>query len=65
MGWSKGKDNGFGNYRSERSDRGQKESLHGPNLDSKGYVRGNHVHFHKDGVTVTKGKNKYTIKKSH
>ena len=53
-----------GGYRSERNDRGQHESLHGQTVKG-GRISGDHVHFHKDGATVTKGGKKYTIKKSN
>ena len=64
MSWSKPTSNGMGNLRSERTDRGQCESLHGPSKDGK-VDRSNHAHFHKDGVTVTKNGEKNTIFKSN
>lgn len=61
MGWDKKpKPNGFGGYRSERTDRGQIESLHGREVKG-GRIHGDHVHFHKDGATITKGGRKYTV----
>lgn len=64
MGWTKPDSNGMGGYRSERNDRGQHESLHGQTVKG-GRISGDHVHFHKDGATVTKGGKKYTIKRSN
>ena len=54
----------MGGYRSERNDLGQHESLHGQTVKG-GRISGDHVHFHKDGATVTKGGKKYTIKRSN
>lgn len=64
MGWPKPQPNGFGGYRSERNDRGQHESLHGPNVKG-GRIHGDHVHFHKDGVTITKNGRKTTVHKTN
>ena len=64
MSWSKAKPNGFGGYRQERTDRGQNESIHGQHTE-RGHVRGDHVHYHKDGMTVTKGKQKYTVSRRY
>lgn len=60
MGWDKPKPNGYGGNKMTRNDRGQNESLHGKNVKG-GRIHGDHVHFHKDGVTVTKQSKKYTI----
>ena len=60
MAWSNAKPNGYGGYKQERNDRGQKESLHGPTVKGK-RITGDHVHFHKDGATTTKGDRKYTV----
>ncbi len=64
MGWDKAKPNGFGGFRQERNDRGQHESLHGKNVKG-GRITGDHAHFHKDGVTNTRGGRKYTVSRRY
>jgi hypothetical protein len=64
MGWGKPKPNTFGGFKKERNDRGQHESLHGPNVDGD-VSRTHHVHYHKDGMTVQKGKQKYTVSRRY
>jgi hypothetical protein len=66
MGWSKPESNGMGGFRTERTDRGQNESIHGTSIKDGNVDHGNHVHFHKDGATITKDDGtKYTIHKSN
>jgi len=69
MGWSKPIQNPITKtWSSHRSDRGQKESLHGPlqgNAARKGISQTNHVHFHKDGATITKGGQKSQLPKTN
>ncbi len=64
MGWPNPKPNGYGGYKSERNDRGQKENLHGRD-PSGGRINGDHVHYHKDGITTTKGGRKYTVSRRY
>ena len=64
MGWSKPMPNGFGGFRQERSDRGQEESLHGKNVKDDRIV-GDRVHYHKGGMTITKGKQTYTVSRRY
>ncbi len=64
MGWSDPKSNGYGGYKRERNDRGQNESLHGREVKGNRII-GDHVHFHKDGGTVTKNGRKYTVSRRY
>ena len=60
MSWSKPEETSWGGYKSTKEGYGSiysKEIVHGE-ID-----RHNHVHFHKDGVTVTKDGKKYDIPK--
>lgn len=64
MSWSKAKPNGFGGYRQEHTGRDHPESLHGQHVKG-GRITGDHVHYHKDGMTVTKGGRKYTVSRRY
>ena len=64
MGWDHVEPNKFGGYKKGRNDRRQTESVHGKNAGGN-RINGDHVHYHKDGVTVTKGKKKYTLKRMY
>ena len=64
MSCSKPKPNGTGAFRSSLIDRAQSESLHGPNV-SGGRITGDHIHYHKDGATVTKNGSKYTMSQKY
>lgn len=65
MTWQDSKPNGFGGFAKKRNDRNQNESLHGRNVDKKDRIVGDHVHYHKDGATVTKDSKKYTLRKEY
>ncbi len=59
--WGKGEKTPWGGYTAKKDGHG---SIYSKDVDSKGYVdHENHVHFHKDGATITKNGKKYTIKR--
>lgn len=55
--WSTPVPNGYGGYMVERIHHGYKESIHGLSHNGVEIDPNNCVHFHKDGITVTKMKN--------
>gem|GEM_PF-1568905 len=69
MGWSRPVQNPITKtWSSHRSDRGQNESLHGKLQGStprKGISQTDHVHYHKDGATITKNGQKTQLPKSN
>lgn len=57
--WTKPQKLPNGGYRSEKGT----DTLFGKNANRKGIDRNNHLHFHKDGVTVTHNGRKTTAPK--
>jgi hypothetical protein len=63
MTWSKPVQTSWGAYKSEKEGSG---TLYSRETDGKSIDHHNHVHFHKDGITITKdGEEKYTILKGN
>ena len=60
MSWDKPKSNGYGGIKTTKDGHG---SLHSKTTSNGQIDRNNHVHFHKDGVTITKDGKKNTIYK--
>ena len=58
MTWSKPEETSWGAYKSEKEGSG---TLYSTVLVEGLIDRQNHVHFHEDGITITKNGEKHTI----
>lgn len=61
MSWSKPEKTSWGGFKSVKDE----DELFSQNLTKGSIDRTNHVHFHKDGITITKNGEKTTIYKAN
>jgi hypothetical protein len=61
MSWSKPEETSWGGFKSVKNE----DELYSKDLKNGSIDRNNHVHFHKDGITITKNGEKNTIYKTN